>query len=817
MGMDRAGGSSRNQSWRRLSSVLPFAFLGGRRGKEAMVAKAKAVACMGVLLGATLAPATAAASVPVALLNHVTAAAPGQTESRLTRAHSALNAAIDSQRQGKYEQADVLFREAQAHQTELTAEERQDLANRMKANASALQARREGDEQLRKAEAAYKAGRTGEAEDLLKKVIANSSVSSDNRRKAMQLAGQIRPRGVEPNSAVNTPAVKTPAVNTSLPLARAKVQQARALVTRIDLDGAEQLALEAKKMNATFTASEDTPDKIMRDVAGLRNDPKALLAAARAACERGDYDHAEKYAHMCEQKESMWTIHFRGDSPSKVLKDARAGRARMAQTSIKAPAVAQSQKPMDAGSVAKETVVNPPRVETMGAPPRVETPAAPKSPYAAIDYKSTPPAVATPAPAKPEDVPALMQQARDLMAAGKLDEANKVAYRAKAALSTRTGWSASWQLFEDTPDKLIKEINKAKQQRDQEESVRVLAEGRKLLEQGDLEGASKCAFKAEGLHGPYSIMELGDRPHKLHEDIRGAAEQRRKSGAPAATVKPNDTQVAGSTTMPAPGTPLAGMGQQAVRPGSPGADTGSPYQQGAVGNTAKASGPAAPGADTKAKAQALLANARQLQREGKLIEARQKALECQRMGVAFGPDEDRPEQALVQLNMLAGKKIDGLVAEADDYMATAGGSADRMNKVEANLVQARQLAVSFGLDTFRLDSKLGTTRQALAQARTGAQAPPMVPVGYQQSQPAQATATDTNRTPSGPPGVGAEMLVKARLELRRGHTEVARRIAEEALRGNYGVKLEAEAVLRDINREEYSQSMLTAGRTFEAG
>src|SRR5262249_30261952 len=156
----------------------------------------------------------------------------------LTRAHSALNAAIDSQRQGKYEQADVLFRAAQAHQTELTAEERQDLANRMKANAAALQARREGDEQLRKAEAAYKAGRTSEAEDLLKKVIANSSVSSDNRRKAMQLAGQIRPRGVEPS-----PAVNTPAVNTSLPLARAKVQQARALVTRVDLDGAEQLAL----------------------------------------------------------------------------------------------------------------------------------------------------------------------------------------------------------------------------------------------------------------------------------------------------------------------------------------------------------------------------------------------------------------------------------------------------------------------------------------------------------------------------------------------------------------------------------------------
>jgi hypothetical protein len=72
----------------------------------------------------------------------------------LTRAHSALNAAIDSQRQGRYEQADILFREAQAHQEDLTAEERKDLANRMNANAAALQARREGDERLKKAEIA---------------------------------------------------------------------------------------------------------------------------------------------------------------------------------------------------------------------------------------------------------------------------------------------------------------------------------------------------------------------------------------------------------------------------------------------------------------------------------------------------------------------------------------------------------------------------------------------------------------------------------------------------------------------------------------
>ena len=76
---------------------------------------------------------------------------------------------------------------------------------------------------------------------------------------------------------------------------------------------------------------------------------------------------------------------------------------------------------------------------------------------------------------------------------------------------------------------------------------------------------------------------------------------------------------------------------------------------------------ATPAADmNKVKALALMVEARQLQKDGRLIEARQKALECQRLGVVLSLNEDRPEQALVQLSALAGKKMDNLVAEEDD-------------------------------------------------------------------------------------------------------------------------------------------------------
>src|SRR5262245_37684633 len=148
MGMDRAGGSSRGRSSRRLSSVLPFAFSGGRRGKEAMVARAKAFTCMGMLLGAALSPWPAQASVPVALVTEAAAlSAPAQVESRPTKAHSALNAGIEMQRRGEYVNAAAMFKEALARQTDLTPAELQDLKNRMAANDAALKARQDGDTQ----------------------------------------------------------------------------------------------------------------------------------------------------------------------------------------------------------------------------------------------------------------------------------------------------------------------------------------------------------------------------------------------------------------------------------------------------------------------------------------------------------------------------------------------------------------------------------------------------------------------------------------------------------------------------------------------
>src|SRR5205085_10046397 len=106
----------------------------------------------------------------------------------------------------------------------------------------------------------------------------------------------------------------------------------------------------------------------------------------------------------------------------------------------------------------------------------------------------------------------------------------------------------------------------------------------------------------------------------------------------------------------------------------------------------------------KIKAQGLLVEARQLQKAGNLVAARQKAVESQRCNALFGPDEDRPEMALLQLASGCEARITGLLNQADECMRT--GRADAFPNAQESLTQAKSLAVSFGLDAHLIVTKL---------------------------------------------------------------------------------------------------------------
>src|SRR5262249_40611596 len=129
-----------------------------------------------------------------------------------------------------------------------------------------------------------------------------------------------------------------------------------------------------------------------------------------------------------------------------------------------------------------------------------------------IGVSATPPKVVHQPKADPHS---LMKMANDNFRAGKLDEARKYAQQAEAA-------KGSWGLFEKSPTKLLEEIQAAKAKKDKDESMHVLAEGRKKFKEGKLDEAEQLANKAQRLHGPYSVWDMGDRADKLIGDILAA-------------------------------------------------------------------------------------------------------------------------------------------------------------------------------------------------------------------------------------------------------------------------------------------------------
>ena len=246
--------------------------------------------------------------------------------------------------------------------------------------------------------------------------------------------------------------------------------------------------------------------------------------------------------------------------------------------------------------------------------------------------------------------------------------------------------------------------------------------------------------------------------------------------------------------------------------------------------------------------------ARRLQKEDKLIEAAQVIARATELRVKYGPFEETPDVVLAQLASRARAEVQTQIRIADEIMSYAGQDSRkrdplyRYEQAEVHLGKAEQLAKAF-----RQDSQPAADPGSSACARSASRvlaaaaqpAPPanppsvatlpapvvplpapVVPAAPQPEQPNQKSNFDGSENigkgfvpldvKPQPVNHGKELLAQARQYLQAGVTKVARREAEDAYLGNYGVKEEAECVLRDIEAEENSQLALERGRTFDA-
>jgi type II secretory pathway component GspD/PulD (secretin) len=902
-----------------------------------------------------------------------------------TKAHNALNDAIEAQRRGDYEAADRLFQEAQKREADLTQQEREELARLSGDNALALQARKDGASLLRQAQQALQQGRGAQAADLLKNVaVLEQYLIAADKTLYLQLGQQMRQN--RPGVAAAPAPARAPA---PVPVQDPKVlvSQARAQFQQHNWDAAEGLAHQAEKSGAQFSASEDSPRRILDDIQRAHKDRKALLLAARAALARRDFDVADLYAHEAESASGGMSMPW-ADSPAKVLKEIqvarsqagpmpadlhggtktdggynstatagntpplrsspendkarallRQGRAALdngdlvqarrfaLQASDLRPNLHWSEDTPDKllGDVARAEAHRGADVAKKPAAPAQDVAKKPTSPSADVAKPLTSPVADAPRPQaapaaefakKPaqskDEAVTLVKQGRQLLAENKLDAAAACGQKARAMTSLK------WGLFEDSPDALLADVEKAQARKGKDESAQVLAEARRLFERGDYAAAEREAYRAKTMHGNYTVWELGDRPDKLLADIQAAREKGHKPTLPPPPVvaqnnlpQPSNSQAPSPLppVLTGPGQdnkPVADMGGSGVQEAharqmlaearqslqlgdtnkarlladkvramhvvlnKPGDDTpeaiyralaeksaergtdgplggglsfnqpppGTPMQDKKVQPAAMPNSdpqgvktavlPSAPtpvvkpAAVPNAEAQAaqsrallLMAEAHQCLREDRLVEARQKVLEAQKVGAIFRPDQETPELLLQQIAARARQKVDGMLSHAKETFQTGSGDPlVRLQRAEDTLGQARQLATTFGQDAHPVEQVheqiLGWAQK---QGGTGpgrglVLPPPGAPKALVSAPPAPTGAPASTK--------GLELINKARLELRSGETALARRFAEEACQPQYGVRDEAVAILRSIDTEEFNQKRLRSIRAFDA-
>ncbi|HEY1860929.1 MAG TPA: hypothetical protein VGG61_11270 [Gemmataceae bacterium] len=857
------------------------------------MARAKAISWLGIVTGLVFTPAALeAAPVGAGLLSVVSVeVAPAQTPARPSRASLMLTSAIECHQRGEYEGAATLLQQCQAVMNDLSSAEQQKLSTWVQTNAAALKARQDATALLRQSEQAQRDNQPTRTAELLKRILPNTEyLKPAEKERFKQYCDAMQAKGfsILPAGGSNPAA-----------LAHAKLQQGRSLLAQGNFSAAEQLAQEAKSFKVSYAATEDSPAKLLDDCAKTQKDPKALLAFAHTAFEHKDYDRAEQLAHLSDKEASTFTFALTSDCPTKLLKEIQIARApkTVANAAPAKPAVEPAKPAVEPAKadapekseIARQLLKQGREAFKAGDMAKAKTCAdqakdkgadlkwwddTPEKLLADIQRTETTKAAAA---AAKDDPRVLLKQARDLYAAGKLEDAAAAAQKVKVASNT-----TKWGLFEDSPERLQKDIESARLKRDQEESVKVMAEGRGMLERGDLEKALQASFRAEKLHGPYSILDLGDRPQKLRADIETAKAKTTKISVPpvpggdiakndkkttevAKTDKKDDkktTEVAKTDKKddkkggPSLGSPiedsrgaqqakqllvdarvalksgdldkaesLAAQAERLQVTYKAGEDSPAALRRDVqqvrvtVGGSAVAKNPVGgpiqrvgsdAGSGVKKQAVQMLAEAQHLQHAGRLIEARQKTLDAQRLNAAFAPDEVRPEQVLLELAALARQRIDSLMLQSNDCMSKAGSDVSLYSKAESNLQEAKQLAASFGQDTLTISSKIEWVKQTRSQT-TGA---PLTAnnVSFPPDKPVAAVPNDGT-----PRGRGMELLAQVDVALRAGDTVKARRLAEEAYQGPFGVQAEATAKLRSIDAEEEGQRRLAMNRTFDAG
>ena len=715
--------------------------------------------------------------------------------------------------------------------------------------------------------------------------------------------------------------------------ASALLKASRAALQRKDFDRAERYAHQSEKASSTWSLTlwGDTPAKALKDiqsarVASLGPRTDARKSPVGQTPSKPEMKKPDAPVAMSPLPKPEMTKPAAGPTTVQASKPAEVETASAALPSAPVPApaappspkntdkarelLAQARKAIQFGDLASaRKLIDEARALKPDLQWYEDNPDKLQAEVARAEMKARPPAVVAAAKDKEKGKPApadakakataLLRQGRQQLNDNKLDDA------VQTVVQVRLIQGLSWGLFEDSPEKLRQDVEAARLKHDKEESIKVLAEARTLIQKGDYVAAERAAYRAQTLHGPYSVWDFGDRPSKVLADLDTARATRKgplDKPAPDLAKKDAD-KTAVAVNKVDDKRPAAGADDQARRmladarkalaagdaaratqlaqqvktmhvalnrPGDENPDAlladaramdkgrpivppAPPSMAVAVNTTAppvapdpSQAGPPAPPtpvADAnKAKAVQLLQLVHELERQNKLLEARERAVEAAQLHASFGPTEESPELALQELNGMAHREVSRLMTQASDAVTYGEGDPlARCAKAQQNLLQARELVAAFGQDGRAVEDAMARVSQVrgivlkqpgAAQGTDVARAtppvlapvalpasvgpPPAAPVPVNPPAPVVAPTASAVASDAPPTLTPEQQLDMARRELNRGSTGTARKIAEEVYSNHVEVRGEAEAVIRSIDAEETAQQARRDRKTFDA-
>ena len=449
----------------------------------------------------------------------------------------------------------------------------------------------------------------------------------------------------------------------------------------------------------------------------------------------------------------------------------------------------------------------------------------------------------------------LLKGGRAALAAGKFDEAQDLARRAEA--NNPTG---KWGLFDDTPNSLLKDIDSAREKDKHVQSEKLYKLAKELFTKKaasdaerayNLDTAYQTARKADYLHGPYSMWDMGDRPDKLVKEIEQARSKMKPTGGAAAVAAartpgvPAPGPMAANTrpgtpgVRPTPGTnPNLPAGGPTVARNTPASPVGGPIPPvlgGKVIDPKAIAGPVAPVKPTdpkavvsvdpkKAEAVKLLDDGRKLTAAGDFAGAKAKFQDADKLGATFATSEYGPSFALQELSARGAGAVSDLMKEAE-----ARTAKKEFDRAEAALTAATEIATALSLFARPIEEAKSSLRLASGGQYGGlppgglAPAPgveTLVPVGAGPVAPVLPAAGVASVKSAPAPAAagtatGRQLLDQAELELKKGDLEMARKLAVQA-HNLGGSQEQARGLLNQIDAEAFNRKKLTAEKSFTA-